>query len=221
MQDNFYYVVEYCCFFFLLLVAQKSRGLRLFDDKGVVHNFTMLIILHVAGIFLLGIIPIVFHKSSSSFSPNTESKAMAVLISLLCGVTLVMVSLVLARRKFNQTQAEYHLWLSSSQLNLYFLIRIVFIAAYENWFLGYLLADSISAFGIVPAILCNVSLYALLHVVNGRQEVLACFPFGILLCCLCAWTGAVWPAIILHLTLTVPYEISFLQKIKKNSNTVD
>ena len=215
MQDSFYYVVEYCCFFFLLLIAQKSRGLRLFDDKGVVSNFTMLIILHVTGIFLFGILPVVFHKSSPSFSHNTESKGLGVLISLLLGVTLVMVSLVLARRKFNQTQAEYHLWLSPSQLGLYFFVRIVFIAAYENWFRGYLLADSISTFGIVPAIIGNVCAYALLHVVNGRQEVLACFPFGILLCGLCAWSGAVWPAIILHLALTVPYEISFLQKIKK------
>jgi membrane protease YdiL (CAAX protease family) len=215
MQDSFYYVVEYCCFFLLLLIAQKSRGLRLFDDKGVVHNFTMLVILHVAGILLFGILPFVFHKSSASFSHNTGNKALAVLIVLLLGAALIIFSLVIAKRKFTQTKVLFHLWLNSSQLALYFFVRIVFIAAYEYWFRGHLLADSISTFGIVPAILGNVGLYALLHVVNGRQEVLACFPFGILLCSLCVWTGAVWPAIILHLALTVPYEISFLQKIKK------
>lgn len=83
----------------------------------------------------------------------------------------------------------------------------------RSWFRGYLLNDSIHDSGLALAIFINVIFYSLLHIVNGKDEVIACIPFGILLCCLCIWQGAVWPAIFLHLALTVPYEMRCLKKI--------
>ncbi len=96
----------------------------------------------------------------------------------------------------------------------YFFIRILFICAYESWFRGYLLHDCITSLGEPLAILLNVSLYTLLHVVNGKEETLACIPFGLLLCGLCIWQGAGWPAVVIHLTLTITYETSFIRKLK-------
>lgn len=95
----------------------------------------------------------------------------------------------------------------------YFFVRIIFICTYEIWFRGFLLHDCIINFGVPLAILMNVSLYTLLHVVNGKEETPACIPFGLLLCSICIWQGTAWPAVVIHLALTISYEISFLRKI--------
>jgi membrane protease YdiL (CAAX protease family) len=108
----------------------------------------------------------------------------------------------------------------NSFLIVYFITRSIFIIAYELWFRGFLLIDSVAFFGIPTALLLNVGLYALLHIVNGKREVLACIPFGLLLCFLCIWQGAAWPAIAIHLTLTLSYEISMTNKIITKSLTL-
>jgi membrane protease YdiL (CAAX protease family) len=87
----------------------------------------------------------------------------------------------------------------------------LFIAGYESWFRGWVLMDCLSYFNPVVAI--NIALYSLLHIVNGRGEMLACLPFGLLLCLLSIWVGAAWPAIIIHTTFTLAYEA---HRVKRN-----
>lgn len=102
----------------------------------------------------------------------------------------------------------------------YFLVRIIFICVYENWFRGYLLNDCIFSFGVPVAVVINVCLYSLLHAVNGREEVLACFPFGVLLCSLCIFQNVIWPAIAIHLALTITYEIGFVRQMVIHKHAV-
>jgi membrane protease YdiL (CAAX protease family) len=97
----------------------------------------------------------------------------------------------------------------------YFIVRILFICAYETWFRGCLLNDCIIIFGKPLAIIINVGLYMILHLVNGKDEALACIPFGCLLCGISIWQNAAWPAMAIHLALTIPCEISYIQKLKK------
>jgi membrane protease YdiL (CAAX protease family) len=101
----------------------------------------------------------------------------------------------------------------------YFFARILFLAAYEIWFRGYLLTDCITGWGVLVAVIINIILYTLLHIVNGKNEMLACIPFGLLLCSLCVWTAAAWPAILLHIALTVSYEVHLVIRINKPSNS--
>src|SRR5436190_14938534 len=100
MQDSFYYVVEYLCFFFLLFLAKKCKGLRLFDNYGVVVSFSMLIILQIGGILLFGIVPLIFHKSSSSFYHNLGSRNLPVLLTMFLAVLVIILSPVAAKKKF-------------------------------------------------------------------------------------------------------------------------
>ncbi|HSB91984.1 MAG TPA: CPBP family intramembrane glutamic endopeptidase [Flavitalea sp.] len=212
MQDSFYYVVEYACFFALLFLAKHRKGLRLFDDSGFVANFSMLVLVHLGGILLFAVFPYFFHQSSFSFSFKPTNN-LAILVTWLIAGILVILSRAIAKRKFIKARTTYNCWLSPAQLVVYFLVRILFIAAYETWFRGFLLTGTIATLGVVPAVLGNIALYAMLHLVNGRQEVLVCVPFGFLLCSVCIWVGAVWPAILLHLAFTIPFEIRFLKNI--------
>jgi membrane protease YdiL (CAAX protease family) len=106
---------------------------------------------------------------------------------------------------------------SAGFITNYFFVRILFLCAYETWFRGYLLTDCINNLGIPFAIILNIILYSLLHYVNGKQEMRACVPFGLLLCGLCIWIGAAWPAILVHIALAVSYEAHLVKKINNPS----
>ncbi|MEO5905879.1 MAG: CPBP family intramembrane glutamic endopeptidase [Saprospiraceae bacterium] len=207
----------YLLFLFLLWRAKEKKGLRLFDENGLATNLPILIELQVAGIVLFGILPFVFeHPGSFIFFNGIDVTNLSSWITIL----FVLVSLMITPLILGKNLRAFPGMINASSSPgtayyvTYFVIRIIFIIAYESWFRGFLLTDSIVSFGVVWAILSNVFLYALLHVVNGKDEVIACFPYGLLLCGLCVWQGAVWPAVVIHLALTVPYELGFVRKLK-------
>jgi membrane protease YdiL (CAAX protease family) len=211
-----FYSISYFSFFLLLLISKKKKGLRLFDEEGLVSNRRMLILLHIGGIVLFGAVPflsdhastVVLFKNAAVWEPFTS-------IIVLLVILLLFISPRLAEKKCRKflDNAVHPGSPGKKYIITYFLARILFICFYESWFRGFLLNDCVVAFGMGWAIVLNICLYAILHIVNGKEEVIACFPFGLLLCSLCIWQGAVWPAIALHLALTVPYEMSFLKKI--------
>jgi membrane protease YdiL (CAAX protease family) len=90
-------------------------------------------------------------------------------------------------------------------------VRIAFIATYEIWFRGFFLFICIDRLGNFNAVALNVVLYVLLHAVNGKREMLSCIPFGILLCAMAIWFESPLPAVLIHLALTVPYDIQFVR----------
>ena len=212
----YYYVFSFLFFFLLLWISKQKKGLRLFDEKGFAANMPMLIGLHIAGIFLFGILPFLFAHPGSFvfFKMNSAGNSSAMIVALLAFMSLMITPRIL-EKKFGKSQSFVsETSLGTAFLLAYFPIRIVFIVVYECWFRGFLLTDSIISFGIIWAILINICLHALLHVVNGKDEVIGCFPYGLLLCLLCIWQGAVWPAFVLHLALTLPYELGYIRKMK-------
>jgi len=211
-----FYSISYFLFFLLLLISKKRKGLRLFDEDGLVSNPRLLILLHVGGIVLFGAVPFLFdHAAAFVLFKNAAVWEPLTSIIVLLTILLLFISPRLAEKKCRKflDSATRHASPDKKFIITYFLVRILFICFYECWFRGFLLNDCIATFGIGWAIVLNICLYAILHIVNGKDEVIACFPFGLLLCCLCIWQGAVWPAVALHLALTVPYEMSFLKKI--------
>ncbi len=211
-----FYSIGYFLFFLLLLISKKKKGLRLFDEDGLVSNPRMLILLHIGGIVLFGAVPFLFdHAAAFVLFKNIAAGQPLTWMILLLVVALLFISPRLSEKKHRKflDSAAHPGSPDKKFIITYFLVRILFICFYECWFRGFFLNDCIATFGIGWAIVLNICLYAILHIVNGKDEVIACFPFGLLLCCLCIWQGAVWPAIALHLALTVPYEMSFLKKI--------
>ncbi|MFN2440458.1 MAG: CPBP family intramembrane glutamic endopeptidase, partial [Chitinophagaceae bacterium] len=99
------------------------------------------------------------------------------------------------------------------------LIRIPFLIIYEIYFRGVLLVICIHSFGVNAATLINVILYAVAHVYSSRKELIGTVPFGLVLCLATTIAQSVWPAIIMHLLLALPYEILLLSKKKLNTKT--
>lgn len=213
------YAISYLLFSALLWKSKKAGGLRLVDTIGPVSNPVMLLILHGAGIVLFGMVPFIARQASPpAVFQHFETAETSTLVSLIIAIGLLLFSLHMAKKNFGEKPAD-----SFSQtipgipyLSVYFLFRLVFISVYEIWFRGYLLNDCIAAVGIMGAICINVLFYTLIHFVNGKKEIIACIPFGTLLCGLCIWQGDVWPAIVLHLSFTLPYEFSLLRKFLRN-----
>ena len=123
-------------------------------------------------------------------------------------------------RKGRQIRIKYENRSVSSNVfvSYYFPVRILFLCAYELFFRGFLLFDCIRWFGILPAIIITTGLTVLIHVFTNKKEMWACIPFGIILCSCCITIHSVWQAIVLHLALSLAYEIppvnQFLNQLK-------
>jgi len=214
------YAVSYFLFFGLLCFSWMRNSNRLFNSSGFAQNLSLLLGLHLAGIFLFGILPFFSnHYSSVALYNSTEILKWPSLLVILALLILLIVSPRLVEKEYRLNAA----WSltptlpASSFLLVYFITRGIFIVSYEIWFRGFLLNDSIASFGIPLALLLNIGLYTLLHFVNGKKEVVGCVPFGLLLCFLCIWQGAAWPAVAIHLTLTLSYEIIMINKMMTKS----
>ena len=211
------YSFSFLFFLILLWISKEKQGLRLVSENGLASNLPVLILLHIAGIFLFGIIPLLSNHPGSfvPFDSDSASKPSTWITAFLVIILLLITPRIIDNRARKWQDATWaHPSPGRAFYILYFIVRILFIAAYEFWFRGYLLTDSIVTLAIPWAIVLNISIYALLHVANGKDDVIASFPFGLLLCSLCIWQGSVWPAVIIHLALTIPFEIGFVRKIQ-------
>jgi membrane protease YdiL (CAAX protease family) len=212
------YSFSYLLFFGLLWLSKEKGGNRLVDERSTAGNQSMLIVLHTGGILLFGILSYYSLNCPLAdivFGKNTASYFQISMTSLLV-IMAVVIAPILVEKKYTCAKARSAGTSSFSTgfIVNYFFVRILFLCVYETWFRGYLLTDSIESWGIIVATLINLILYTLLHAVNGRDEMLVCIPFGLLLCSLCIWVGAAWPAIVLHIAFTLAYETHLVKKIK-------
>ena len=204
------YAICYAIFFLITYFSKIQDGNKLFNSKGPVTNPAVLTGLQLAGILWLGIIPAnIFpqHFLTVLFGKNFPG------ILQLCFLLMLIINVALlagiqAEKRCNQITKE------GTNFNLppanfflrYFIIRITFLAAYETWFRGYLLTDCVNQLGYTLAIAINVLLYAFLHLFSGKNEFWGSIPLGLLLCSICIWFGAAWPAIVIHIILAITYE---------------
>ena len=110
---------------------------------------------------------------------------------------------------------------STFHVYLYFLLRILYLVVYEIYF-RFLLLNSISdSFNSWTAILLTTLLYFIIHLFNRRPEFLSSLPFGALLAWLSFETQSVYPAIILHLLLSVPFEFRLFYHLNRPNHGKD
>ena len=83
---------------------------------------------------------------------------------------------------------------------------IIYLLAYEFLFRGFLLFTCIQSFGIWPAIIINIMVYSLAHVMQGLNEAAGAVPFGLILCFIVVLSGTIWPAFLLHVVLAISNE---------------
>jgi hypothetical protein len=216
------YFIVYGIFFLILLVSKYKRGYRLADERGIVSNKLQLSLMQIAGIILLGIVPAISgHVSMTQvILGNNSWTNVASVISILMVIASIYIAPWAAQQKFGRTPDATGRLFDHNFLVTYFSLRVLFLFSYECWFRGFLLTACRETWGIEAAIFINIALYALLHSVNGKSEMKGCVPLGILLCIMCIWAEAAWPAIVVHIAIAVSYEIRLVRIFNKPSTSI-
>lgn len=91
-------------------------------------------------------------------------------------------------------------------------LRIPGLIIYEIFFRAVLLGIFLEWLSIAAAIILNVILYAIAHAFSSRREFFGSFLFGLVLCYLTVLNQSIYPAVLLHLCLALPYETILLAK---------
>lgn len=208
------YLLCYALFFLFSWISKRTNSQRLINEHGIfTSNPTNLIAFHVIGIILFGIIPLLLLKQSFLkvlINARILDSSFVLVFILLFILVLNIVykqSRYAALKKQPLYKSSAHL--SSSFFIPYFIVRAIFLFSYELWFRGFLLFDSITWLGVSAAVTINIFLYVALHLFNSKKEMLACIPFGLLVCFFTILFNAVWPAIILHISVSFVYELTF------------
>ncbi|MEP7165021.1 MAG: CPBP family glutamic-type intramembrane protease [Ferruginibacter sp.] len=207
------YALCFSMFFIIKWISKANRSNRIFDVNGALSaNTANLIGLHLAGILWLGLVPVMLFKGS--FNELITGGVRPELLwysSFIPLVILLAVTVSRASRQITIGHNNIHM-LPAKFLRHYFLVRILFLVFYELFFRGLLLFDCLKWFGAFEAVILTTLLTVLLHTFGDKKEMWACIPYGILAACCCISIHAVWPAIILHLSLSMVYEISLVNR---------
>lgn len=139
-----------------------------------------------------------------NFSGNEKFAWITLLLSCLCFFISVYSGL-LARAKCAAI-------ISTHETIGYLSLRIAGLIAYEIFFRGVLFGIFLQWFSVSVAIILNLFLYAIAHAFSSRREFLGSFLFGLVLCYITVLNQSIYPAVLLHLCLALPYETILLTK---------
>ena len=198
-------VVFYVLLFLLCFLVWKKKSGNLISAKVQNGDWTWLHIRHAGGIIIMVVLPVLFLPVPSNLLAWPQHVDSLQVTALLI-TALVIFSLsaketeVLGNKKFIVNKGSFF------QAVLHIILRNSFLVCYEWFFRGLVLFICVSLFGIIPAVLINLSLYAAIHLINGKKEFLGSILFGIILCAFTLWWHSVWPAILLHILLSASYE---------------
>lgn len=216
-------VILACCYSFLFLLClwvYKMGSESLASIKTANGNWRLLHIRHAGGVIIMALIP-------ALLVPDLPKHLLIwpAPVDVLQAITLLnagFILLILVKRHVNNLSAEKLNVDRNSLLQavIHFTLRSLFLASYEWFFRGCLLFSCVHLFGITPAIVINLALYAFIHSFNGKKELYGSIPFGLILCVFTLWYQSVWPAILLHLLLSLSYETVVLQSFFKKSKVV-
>lgn len=219
------YIISFAMAFALSWISKINNNQRLFNDEGkITKRPGNLLGIHLTGILWLGLAPAiqlnlsVVHVLLGNSIPEVSSL-------FIFGILYLMAITVAFRLGRNISGSgilsdEMHVELSHSFFKRYFIIRALYLSVYELWFRGFLLFETIKWLGIPAAVLLNILLYTLLHLFKSKKEIIACIPFGLVLCCLSIHFNAAWPAIILHTGFSLIYESNIYQNYIDSSKIV-
>jgi membrane protease YdiL (CAAX protease family) len=101
---------------------------------------------------------------------------------------------------------------SPQEAIVYLSCRIPGLMIYEIFFRGVLLEIFLERFSNPVAIILNLVLYAIAHAFSSRREFLGSFLFGLMLCYITVLNQSIYPAVLVHLCLALPYETILLTK---------
>ncbi|WP_373523778.1 CPBP family intramembrane glutamic endopeptidase [Aquiflexum sp.] len=217
IPEFLYHAFAYAAVFGVSWYAYSNKSLKFFSNKGWAEKMGSHFLVMGIGILVWGLLP--FFIWGSEFSGETlagknplENTQWILVTSLVILASLVGYS---QSKKLQKIDTLFFSPPIPMIVMLFFIFRIGFLAAYEYWFRGIFLHDLLLVFSSPIAIGINVFLYALIHYFAGPKEAWSSIAFGVILCLLVIYTDAVWPAILIHLSLSLSFEFGFFQKAYK------
>jgi membrane protease YdiL (CAAX protease family) len=140
-------------------------------------------------------------------------RAPSALTTILLPGLCALISMMNARQSQNVIKST----VAKKESVPYFSIRIPGLIIYEVFFRGVLLGILMELFSKPVAVALNIALYGIAHAFGSRKEFIGSLPFGLLLCFVTVLTQSVYPAVLLHLCIALPYESILLNtKLTKN-----
>ena len=202
-------LLYYCFFFKTVKTGFKKNSGQLKDILSGKGKPEILFTKLLSGIFLLGFGTVTLFEKR-----NVDLEIFALTwndyntsVWMLIAVAIIIGALSAFKKIYSSNNSDYSL---PSYLPLSFvLIRTLFLIVYEAFFRGIVLFVMIEDFGLVPAVIVNVIVYALLHWFDKKERA-GSVPMGIILCSVSIYYHSVWPAIIIHVSLALSHEITIL-----------
>lgn len=203
----------YLIFFLATRAAWKKGSEKIIIHKSGVPDSSIVCSLQLAGILFLGLFTGIIRMPEQmdflSFPQLTDHYLVPEMALLI--ITVFIISWFAAEQKIKRP-GSFSIRLYNSPRNTagYLSLRILFLMSYEFFFRGVLLFDVAALSGITISIIVNIVLYVIIHLFDDRQTIISAVPFGIVLCWLSLETRSIWPAVILHMVLSLTYEIRML-----------
>lgn len=207
------YAICYSMYFIMIWIIYLNNSHQLFDQKGLpAKNPGNLLALQIAGILWLGLVPLIWAKPILKIIFG-EGKTGTEFILSFISVLLFLIFTGIHQAKETVKVSQKITLPSRSYLSRYFILRIPFLLSYEIFFRGLLLFLNIEKFGLVVAILIDMLLNFILHAFSGKKMQWACIPFSLIACLLNYQAQAVWPSIILHLAISISFELTSVKRV--------
>lgn len=172
---------------------------------------------------LILLVPVLAYLQQPKFAVLFQLIVQAPAGALLVTLVLVLATGIGGWRAATRQIADWGglipLVLPKNQVQRYLLARLFYIIVYEAYFRGFLFWFSLAFVSLPIAIAINLALYLIAHYPCERKILLGCIPLCIALCLLNYWASSIYPAILVHIALTMPYERLLAQKISQPVNT--
>lgn len=215
--EMIYHIFAYSAMFGASWYAYRKESLKFFSENGWAKNMGPLFLVMTTGILVWGFLPFFIRGIEFSAEIIGGKNPLEYTQWILIMVLIILASLVGYSQSKNLQKVDSLFFAPPIPfiVFLFFVFRISFLIAYEFWFRGIFLYDLLLAFSVPVAIGINVFLYALIHYFSGPKEALSSILFGVILCLITIDIGAVWPAVLIHLSLSLSFESGFFQKAYK------
>lgn len=206
-----YFIISYL----FKQLANHNIEKALFKKNGLLY----LNLRHCIGVLLFGLL---FLSYKPDFVKALFSIDFSNSIAVISGIIILVLTIILSKTSVKKVIANYQIIskVYSGNRMVYFVLRSAFLFAYEIFFRGILLFTLIDVSGLILGIVICTFLYVLIHAFDSKAEILGAIPFGIVLCLLSYYTQSILLPFIIHLSLSLVYEVSLFNfltlKMKKS-----
>jgi membrane protease YdiL (CAAX protease family) len=214
--EAIYSIILVTTVFSIYLLVTGLRSIRRWISSGAnepAASVRITLFNKLTGFILFGFIPLFFIRLTPEKNPVDYGISVSMIIkSLLIALPFALIIIPLSYlnsgksdnlKQYPMFRLPFWHW---NSLIISALSWIMYLAAYEFMFRGFLLFSCIQSFSIPVAILINICLYSLAHIPKGLKETIGSIPAGLIFCLLVIKLGSIWVALFIHIIMALSNE---------------